>query len=100
MKIYQIEKFNQGQQPAKWAQLFGAGLKLRGSIDFSGLSLIFTKSFTNTVFPGILFPSFNHLGTSCYSVYGLAKPLLNRNPKWFFIFQELFNGRVGKAAPG
>jgi hypothetical protein len=76
MKIDQIKKFNQGQQPAKRAQLLSTGLKLCGSIDFSGLSLIFTKPFTNTVLPGILFLSFNHLGTSCYSDYGLGKPLL------------------------
>jgi hypothetical protein len=76
MKVNQIEKFYQGQKPAKWTQLLGAGLKLGGSIDFSGLSLIFAKPFTNTVFPGILSLSFNHLGTSCYSGYGLGKPLL------------------------
>jgi hypothetical protein len=76
MKIDQIEKFYQSQQPAKRAQLLATSLKLRRSIDFSGLSLIFAKAFTNTVFPAILSLSFNHLGTSCYSGYGLGKPLL------------------------
>jgi hypothetical protein len=76
MKIDQIEKLDQRQKPAKWTQLFGTGLVRRGSIDFSGLGAIFTKPFTNAVFPGILFLFFNHLGTSFYSSYGLAKPLL------------------------
>jgi hypothetical protein len=76
MKIDQIQKFDQRQKPAKWTQLFGTGLIRRGSIDFSGFSAIFRKPFTNAVFPGILFSSFNHLGTSFYSGYGLAKPLL------------------------
>ena len=76
MKIHQIEKLDQHQQPSKWTQLHGAGLISRGSIDFSGFSAIFRKPFTDTVFPGILFSSFNHLGTSFYSGYGLAKPLL------------------------
>jgi len=47
MKIYQIEKSDQCQQPAKWTQLFHAGLMNGGSIDFSGFGAIFTKPFTN-----------------------------------------------------
>jgi hypothetical protein len=76
MKINQIEKLDQRQQPAKWTQLLRAGLINRGSIDFSGFDAIFTKPFTNAAFPGIVFSSFYHLGTSCYSCYGLAKPTL------------------------
>jgi len=76
MKINQIEKFDQRQKPAKWTQLLTTGLIRRGSIDFSGLSAVFTKPFTIKVFPATLFLSFNHLGTSCYSCYGSGKPLL------------------------
>jgi len=76
MKINQIEKFDQRQKPAKWTQMLATGLIRREGIDFSGLSAVFTKPFTNTVFPVILFSSFNLLGTSFYSGYGLAKPLL------------------------
>jgi len=76
MKINRIEKFNQRQKPAKWTQLLSAGLIGRGCIDFSGLGAIFTKPFTSALFPAIVFPSFNHLGTSFYGCYGLAKPLL------------------------
>jgi hypothetical protein len=76
MKINQIEKFNQRQKPAKWTQLFCAGLKRRRSIDFSGFCAILGKPFTIAVFPVILFSSFNHLDTSFYSGYGLRKPLL------------------------
>jgi hypothetical protein len=76
MKIDQIDKFDQCQKPAKWAQLLGARLIYRGSIDFSGLSAFFTKSFTTVVFPVIVFSSNYHLGTSCYSCLGLLKPLL------------------------
>ena len=76
MKIDQIDKFDQRQKPAKWAQLLGAGLICRGSSDFSGLSALLTKPFTTAVFPVIVFSSFYHLGTSCYSDYGLPQPLL------------------------
>ena len=76
MKINQIEKFDQRQKPAKWTQLLATGLIGRASIDFSGLSAVFTKPFTNTVFAGNVFLSFNHLGTSYYSCYGSGKPLL------------------------
>jgi len=76
MKVDQIKKLDQSQMPAKWTQLLSAVLKWRGSIVFSGLSTIFTKPFTNAVFTAILFPFINHLGTSCYSGYGLRKPLL------------------------
>jgi hypothetical protein len=73
---HQIEKFNQRQKPAKWDQLLAAGLKPGGSVDFSGPCAIGTKSFTTAAFPANLFPSFYHLGISCYSCLGLAKPLL------------------------
>jgi hypothetical protein len=76
LKFDQIEKLDQRQKPSKWAQLLGAGLIGRGSIYFSGPGAFFTKSFTNKVFLGIAFPSFYHLGTSCCSFYGSAKPLL------------------------
>jgi hypothetical protein len=76
MKINQIEKFDQRQKTAKWTQMLSAGLISRGSTDFSGLGAIFTKPFTNTVFAGNVFLSFNHLGTSYCSCYGLGKPLL------------------------
>ena len=76
MKIDQIQKFDQRQKPAKWAQLLAASLICRGCIDFSGLSALLTKPFTTAVFPVTVFSSFYHLGTSCYSVYGLAEPLL------------------------
>jgi len=76
MKIDQIQKFDQRQKPAKWAQLFAACLICRAGIDFSGLSALLTKPFTVAVFPVIVFSSFYHLGTSCYSIYGSPKPLL------------------------
>jgi hypothetical protein len=76
MKIDQIDKFDQRQKPAKWAQLLGARFICRGSIDFSGISAFLTKPFTIAVFPVIVFSSFYHLGTSCYSVDGWPKPLL------------------------
>jgi hypothetical protein len=81
MEINQIEKFDQRQKPAKWTQLLATGLIGRGSIDFSGLSAIFTKPFTNTVFAGNVFMVRENL---CYY----------RNPKWFFIFQDLFGAKL------
>ncbi|MDX1284616.1 MAG: hypothetical protein R3182_06380, partial [Draconibacterium sp.] len=74
MKIDQIDKFDQRQQPAKRAQLLGARFICRGSVDFSGLYTLFTKSFTTAAFPVKVFSSFYHLGTSCYSVYGWSEP--------------------------
>ena len=55
MKIDQIDKFDQRQKPAKWAQLLGAALICRGSIYFSGLSALLTKPLTTAVFPVIIF---------------------------------------------
>jgi hypothetical protein len=75
-KTDQIDKFDQRQKPAKWAQLLGAGLVSRGSVDFSGLRALFAKPFTAALFPVILMPSFYHLGTSSRSCLGLAEPLL------------------------
>jgi len=54
LKIDQIKKFDQRQNPAKWAQLLGACLKSRRSVDFSGPIAILTRSFTNAVFPANL----------------------------------------------
>ena len=56
MKIDQIQKFDQCQKPAKWAQLLGTGIVGRRCIDFSGLSAILLKPFTIALFPAILFP--------------------------------------------
>jgi hypothetical protein len=75
-KIDQIQKFDQRQKPAKWALLLASGLKAGRSVDFSGLGVILTRCFTCAVFPVKLFLSFYHLGTSCHSCFGLAKPLL------------------------
>jgi hypothetical protein len=75
-KTDQIEKFNQGQKPTKWAQLLAAGLKAVGIVDFYGPCAICTRSFTTAPFSANLFPLFYHLGTSCYSCLGLGKPLL------------------------
>ena len=55
MKINQIEKFDQRQKPAKWTQLLGAALIRRGGVYFTGLSAIFTKPFSNTVFADSIF---------------------------------------------
>jgi hypothetical protein len=55
MKINQIKKFDQRQKPTKWTQLLATGLIRRGSIDFTGLSAIFTKPFSNTVFADSIF---------------------------------------------
>jgi hypothetical protein len=54
-KTDQIEKFDQRQKPAKWAQLLAAGLVCRGSIDFSGLQAFSTKPFPVALFPGSFF---------------------------------------------
>ena len=75
-KTDQIDKFDQRQKPAEWAQLLGAGFVSRGSVDFSGPRALFTKPFTVAVFPVSLISFFYHLGTSCHSCLGLAEPLL------------------------
>jgi hypothetical protein len=75
-KTDQIDKFDQRQKPAEWAQLRGTGFVSRGSVDFSGPRAFFTKPFTAALFPGSLISSFYHLGTSCRSCLGLAEPLL------------------------
>jgi hypothetical protein len=75
-KTDQVEKFDQRQKPAKWAQLLAAGLKFGRSVDSSGPGATGTRSFTTAAFPATLFALFYHLGTSCYSCLSLAKPLL------------------------
>ena len=57
-KTDQIEKFDQRQKPAKWAQPLAAGLKLGGSVDFSGPCAICTKAFTTAAFPANFFRRF------------------------------------------
>jgi len=68
MKIDQIQKFDQRQKPAKWTQLFGTGLIRR------------VRLLTIWAPPFIAVMVWRNL---CY----------NRNPKWFFIFQVLFDAR-------
>ncbi len=74
---------DQGQKPAKWAQLLSASLVARRSIDSSGLSAVCFKTFTGAVFPGILFSSFYHLGTSCFNGFYLLKPIISGFPDGF-----------------
>ena len=64
-KTDQIEKFDQCQQPAKWAQLLAAGLKPGRSVDSSGLGAICIRSFTTAAFPATLFALFYYLDISC-----------------------------------
>jgi hypothetical protein len=66
-KTDQIEKFDQRQKPAKWAQLLAAGPIRHESVHFFWLSGPFTNPNTVAVFPAALFSFFNHLGTSCRS---------------------------------
>jgi hypothetical protein len=75
-KTNQIEKFDQRQKPAKWAQLLAAGLKFGRSIDSSGPGAMGTRSFTTAAFAATLFALFCHLGTSFYCCLGSGKPLL------------------------
>ena len=57
-KMHQVEKLDQRQKPAKWAQLLGTGLISGQCIDLSGLGAILMKPFTIALFPAILFPLF------------------------------------------
>lgn len=57
-KIDQIQKFNERQKSAKWAQLFAAGFKLSRGIDFYGTDAICKRSFTSMGFPAIFFRRF------------------------------------------
>ena len=66
-KTDQIDKFDQRQKPAEWAQLLGASFVSRGNVDFYGLRAIIAKPFTAALYPVSLIPSFSHLGTSCRS---------------------------------
>jgi hypothetical protein len=65
----------------------------RGSTDFSGLGAIFTKPFTNTAFAGNVFCLLTIWVPPIVAVMVWENPCYNRNPKWFFIFQDLFDAR-------
>jgi len=87
-KTNQIDKFDQRQKPAKWAQLLAAGLINRGSVDFSGLRTFFTKPFTAALFPVSLISSFYHLGTSFMILFALINLYHKRRPDGFSIFRS------------
>jgi hypothetical protein len=98
-KTDQIEKFNQRQKPAKWAQPLAACLKLGGSVDFSGPCAICTKSFTTAAFPVNLFASFYHLGTSCYSCLGWPNRCYDRIPDGILFFNPYVVQNSGINSP-
>ena len=60
-------------------------LHRRIDTDFSGLRAILFKTFTVTLFLGIVFSLFYHLGTSCFGVWLLLNPIVTGAPDGFSI---------------
>ncbi len=94
-------KFDQCQKPSKWAQLLGTGVVACRSIDFSGFRTVCFKSFTGAAFPGILFSSFYHLGTSCFIGLFFLNPIITGFPDGFSIFNQITvqNSAINLAHP-
>jgi hypothetical protein len=74
-KLYQVQKLDQCQKAAKWAQSLSTGPIGRGSLDSSGLRAITIKL---TIWV-----------TSCIKVYFLGKPIITGTPDGFSIFDNV-----------
>jgi len=84
-KTHQVQKLNQCQKPTKWAKPLGTSAIWRGSLDFSGLRTIITTSFTVTLFGGMVFSLFNHLGYLLFLVYFVRNVSITGIPGGFII---------------
>jgi len=93
-KLDQVQKFDQGQYAAKWAQQLCAGAVSSGSRDFPGVGADTFKPFTVAAFPVILFSLLNHLGYLLSLRIDWSQTYYNRLSRWFCFFWDLTRARL------